>query len=89
MINRRTGHRSHSYRIRIEGGIEPTWSDRLGGLRIRHWEAGGEAGGDTSTLEGVLADPAALAGVLATLHDLNITLISVEKLDETEKRSGQ
>jgi hypothetical protein len=37
----------------------------------------------------VLADPAALAGVLATLHDLNITLISVEKLDETGKRSGQ
>lgn len=75
---------SRRYRIRIEGEIDPTWSDRLGGLQIRTQTMDDETG-RTTTLEGVLTDSSALAGVLATLHTLNVTLLSVEIVDNQEE----
>jgi len=75
---------SRRYRIRIEGEIDPTWSDRLGGLQISTQTAEDETG-RTTTLEGVLTDSSALAGVLTTLHTLNVTLLSVEIVDNKEE----
>jgi hypothetical protein len=60
-----------SYVLRVQGHLDPRWSDYLAGLRITH-----EAGGD-STLSGPLPDQAALHGVLAAIRDLGMTLISV------------
>jgi len=70
-----------TYRIRVQGHLDSSWSDRLGGMAIT---------GDTSAeqptvtiLVGHLADQAALSGILNTLYDLHLPLLSVENLDET------
>lgn len=74
------------YRIRIEGEINSTWSDRLGGLCITTDPV--EPGMVTTTaLEGELMDNSALAGVLATLHTLNVTLVSVERLGDSSEEA--
>lgn len=53
------------------------WSDRLGGLEIASTEDA-EFGGTITTLEGNVLDQAALLGILNTLNELRLPLISVE-----------
>jgi hypothetical protein len=65
------------YRIRVAGHLAPCWSEWFDGLTITH-----EANGDT-TLSGPVRDQAALYGLLAKMSDLNLTLISVNRI-ETE-----
>jgi hypothetical protein len=65
-----------TYRIRVKGYLDDRWSDRLGGMAIK---AIGEAEGAAQTiLVGWLPDQAALCGVLITLYDLHLPLVSVE-----------
>ena len=73
------------YRIRCEGSLDPSWSDRLGGLAIT---TSGQFGVKTRTvLEGELADQSALMGVLNTLHGLHLPLEALETLpSDTSKR---
>ncbi len=59
------------YRIRIAGELLPGWADRLHGMRLRH-----DGTGDT-LLEGPVHDQAMLHGVLRTIRDADMTLISV------------
>ena len=62
------------YKIRVEGHLADRWSDWFDGLAIRT-DPNGE-----STLIGPLTDQAALFGVLAKIHNLNLTLISVSRM---------
>ncbi len=62
------------YEIRVEGHLAERWSDWFEGLTV-HADPGGE-----TTLTGGLADQAALFGVLAKIHNLNLVLISVNRL---------
>lgn len=68
-----------SYRIQVKGRLEPRWSDRLGGLSITTETP--EGGSVQSVLIGRLPDQAALSGVLSTLYDLRLPLVSVECLE--------
>ena len=68
-----------SYRIQVQGSINPSWSDRLQGMDISH--ATSESGLIVTTLTGELPDQTALAGVLNTLHGLHLSVLSVECLD--------
>ena len=61
------------YEIRIEGHLADHWSDWFEGLTICNDPD------DETTLTGWLADQAALFGVLAKIHNLNLTLISVQR----------
>ena len=82
-ITRSNGGRS--YRIRVEGRIENGWSSRLGGLRFVPEIVPHRIPAEYTVLEGTLPDRAALLGVLNTLHDLNLTLVSVETIgDDTD-----
>ena len=65
-------------RIRVGGRLDESWSAKLGGLRIRSL-SGSDA--TETVLEGDVPDQAALKGVLATLGDLNLAMISVETMD--------
>jgi hypothetical protein len=71
---------SQVYRITVEGRLDDTWAEQLGGMTIRH--DNGDGGQPVTTLIGTMADPSALIGVLNTLHDLNLTLLSVEVVDD-------
>ena len=77
-----------TYRIRVQGQIDPVWSDSLGSMSITTDST--TENGQVTTLLGHLVDQAALAGVLKALYDLLLPLLSVEILDEKGKRhSGQ
>jgi hypothetical protein len=62
------------YEIRVEGHLSDRWSDWFDGLAIRNDPSG------VTTLSGQLADQAALFGVLARIHALNLALVSVRWL---------
>jgi len=65
-----------TYRIRIQGYLDESWSGQLGGMAISTAQSGDEA--PVTTLEGELVDQAALAGVLGMVYDLGCPLLSVE-----------
>ena len=66
------------YKIRIQGYLHESWSDRMGGVTIRVESR--PDGVPVSVLTGQFQDQAALAGVLNTLYDLGLPLLSVERL---------
>jgi hypothetical protein len=77
MTNGRNYDQPTSYRICIQGTIDPTWSDWFGGFAIT------PQNGET-VLEGEVMHQAALHGILAKINELGLSLISVNKL--TDKR---
>ena len=68
------------YRIRVQGHLDDSWSDRLAGMVIT--KAYMENKLPTTILVGRLADQAALSGVLNALYDLHMPLLSVENVGE-------
>jgi hypothetical protein len=66
------------YRIGVQGRIPARWCDRLEGMTIT--EGSQEADAPVTTLLGELSDQAALAGVLNTLYELHLAVLSVERL---------
>jgi hypothetical protein len=65
--------RSSRYEIRVEGVLDPRWTDWFEGLAI---------GSDDSqtVISGAVADQAALHGLLNRVFDLGVVLISVRRL---------
>ena len=66
------------YRIGVQGRIPARWCDRMEGMTIT--ERSSEAEPSVTTLLGELSDQAALAGVLNTLYELHLPVLSVERL---------
>jgi len=69
------------YRILICGTLDAGWSDRLGGMTISATRLAD--GAAATSLIGELADQSALVGVVNTLHDLGLSLMSVERVADT------
>ena len=84
MLNKRLRHHMPAtYQIHVQGILDERWSDNLGGMTICITD---QTSGDPVTiLSGRLADQAALLGVLNTLHDLRLPLLSVECENWEEK----
>jgi hypothetical protein len=62
------------YAIRLEGHLKPCWSEWFEGMAITHPS-------DGETLRcGPVQDQAALHGVLARVRDMNLKLLSVQRL---------
>ena len=75
-----TFDRPGNYCIRVIGHLDESWSDRLGGLRITACSLKDQEGPVTE-LVGQVRDQAKLAGVLNSLYELHLTLLSVEHLN--------
>ena len=71
--------RPGNYRIRVLGFLDESWSEKLGGLRITACSLKDQEGPVTE-LVGKVRDQAELSGVLETLYELHLTLVSVEML---------
>jgi hypothetical protein len=67
--------RPANYQIRVQGMIDPNWSDLLQGMTIGVTKE--EGGASITTLEGELSDQTALAGVLNTIYELHLPVLSV------------
>jgi hypothetical protein len=63
------------YEICVEGNLPDRWSDWFAGLAI-HNHGDGE-----TKLSGPLTDQAALFGVLNKIYALNLTLVSVMRVE--------
>ena len=66
------------YRIKVEGILDPSWSEWLGGLAIvPESESQNPA---ITLLTGRISDQAYLRGMLCKIWDLNFKVISVERI---------
>jgi hypothetical protein len=72
--------RAVKYEIRIEDGLDEGWSAWFDGMQITN-----EPGGVT-VITGVVADQAALHGLLAKVRDLGLSLFSVQRIDPAPDR---
>jgi hypothetical protein len=64
-----------AYTIRIKGHLDQSWSAWFDGMTITN-----KANGDT-VISGPVADQAALHSLLVKVHNLNLTLISVLRVE--------
>jgi len=67
------------YEIHVKGHLDESWSDWLEGLDVKLLENG------EMIIFGPIVDQAALMGVLNKLSHLNLTLISVNKVEAISK----
>ena len=71
------------YQIRIQGQIDESWSDWLGGLTITR-----QPNGET-LLAGPIVDQAALHGILDRLYAMNLKILAVVQVREDQGREGR
>jgi|WetSurMetagenome_2_1015567.scaffolds.fasta_scaffold534682_2 hypothetical protein len=71
-------HSPALYEIRIQGSLDPSWTQLMDGLSLTTIEQDGEP---VTVLRVVVPDQAALAGLLDSLFRLNTTVLSVEVLE--------
>lgn len=74
------------YQIRVQGQLDPNWSDWFSGLAIDH-EVSGQ-GLSVTTLTGSVEDQSALRGTLQKLWDLNLVVQSVLLLSSHDTLLG-
>jgi hypothetical protein len=67
--------RPATYQIKVQGRIDPNWSDRMAGMKIRNSLE--QTNPPITSLEGQVSDQAALLGVLNSLYELHLPIISV------------
>jgi hypothetical protein len=71
------------YKIRVQGELNDHFSRRLGGMQITIERKNGRY--PVSVLIGKLSDQAALSGILNTLYEMHLTVLSVQALEEMDK----
>ncbi len=74
MTNTYTYQGAIDYRIKLKGQLDPEWSDWFDQMAI-------STEGGATILSGPVADQAALHGLLMRIRDLNLTLLSVERIE--------
>jgi hypothetical protein len=67
-----------TYRIRVQGFLLHGWSERLGEMRVVTVSSKDEK--PTTILEGRIKDQAELTGLVNTLYDFRLPILSVELL---------
>ena len=72
---------------KVEGHLDESWSDRLGGMRTTMGRRKDKTMG--TTLVGRIRDQAELTGVLSTLYDLHLPILSVENLTANNGEAGR
>lgn len=68
-----------NYWIEVQGSLQSDWYDRFGSMKVTTQL---EEEDTFTTLKGRVSDQSELAGVLNTLYELHLTLISVQLQDE-------
>jgi len=72
------GAQTDFYEIRLKGQLDESWSDWLEGLEVKLVDNG------EMILSGYIGDQAALMGTLNKLYGLNLTLLSVSKVNQNK-----
>jgi hypothetical protein len=70
-----TGSQEGKFEIRVKGQLDESWSDWLEGMEVKLLDNG------EMILFGHIEDQAALMGILNKLYRLNLTLLSLSKVN--------
>lgn len=73
-----------TYEMRLQGRLDQRWSEYMGGAEIRIVSGPDQA--PVTVVTGRFQDQAALAGALNLFYDLGLPLLSVECLDDPQRR---
>ncbi len=68
------------YTIRVKNHLDTLWEQWFEGLKIEHADNG------QTILSGYVADQSALYGILEKIRSLNLTLISIQKMDPDQEK---
>ena len=79
-----TMHGPAIYRICVRGRLDARWSERIGGMQVT--ETQGFDGAPETILVGRLADQASLSGILNSLYELHLPVMSAECVDSENDR---
>jgi len=74
------------YQIRVQGKLDDRWPDWFSGLAVT--AENGIGNPSVTTLVGSI-DQAALRGILCKLWDLNLTLISVHRVEADDEENKE
>jgi hypothetical protein len=86
-VNRELGlDRPGTYEIKVPGRLNGSWSECFEGMSI--CVESGEDRPTITTLTGVIADEAALHGVLSRLYSFGLRLLSVRRIEPGLERGG-
>ena len=80
MTNPHKYHGLTDYRIKLKEHLDPKWSDWFEQMAI-------STEGDQTILTGAVSDQAALHGLLIRIRDLNLTLLSVERIEPVQQEN--
>jgi hypothetical protein len=69
---------AHAYHIRVEGRLDERWSGWFNGLVVRLESVDPPV----TSLSGPVVDQASLRGILIRIWNLNLTLISVNRVED-------
>ena len=67
------------YVIQVQGELDRGWEEWFDGFSVSVQQASKQS--RTTTFRGPVADQSALRGILCKLWDLNLTLISVQRIE--------
>ena len=79
MTDRQEPDRRETYEIKVKGILEKKWSGWFNGMAITFGQA--SDGSPLTTLTGTVADQAKLRGLLSKIWDLNLTVLSVNRIE--------
>ena len=73
------------YEIKIKGLLDEHWNQWFEGMNLKSME-NGESGQICTLITGPIPDQPALHGLLAKTRDLNLTLISVHRINSEKNK---
>ena len=68
-----------TYQIKVQGRLDEKWSEWLSSMAVTYERRGD--GSHITVLTSIVPDQAALRGILARIWDLNLTLLSVSRVE--------
>lgn len=68
------------YQIKVQGRLEGNWDEWLNGMVTSYEEGSGQE--PVTVFTGPVPDQAALRGIVNKLWNLNLTLLSINRLEE-------
>jgi hypothetical protein len=80
MPSEHTSSDKETYHIKIRGHLDIKWQDWFDGIMIKHLS------NDETLLIGLVEDQSALHGILATIHNLGLSLLSLNRVAKGEER---